>query len=38
MPREDEQVEKFINYVMKDGKKSVARRVFSDTMKEIRDN
>ena len=38
LPREDEQVEKFINYVMKDGKKSVARRVFSDTMKEIRDN
>ncbi len=28
--------EKFINYIMKDGKKTVARKIFSDTMEEIK--
>ena len=32
----DHKVEKFINYLMKDGKKSTARKVFSDTMNEIK--
>lgn len=32
----DSKTEKFINYLMKDGKKSVARRVFADTMSEIK--
>ncbi len=32
----DSKSEKFINYLMKDGKKSVARRVFADTMDEIK--
>lgn len=32
----DLKVEKFINYLMKDGKKNTARRVFADTMNEIR--
>ena len=32
----DAKVEKFINYLMKDGKKTTARRVFNDTMNEIR--
>lgn len=30
------QVEKFINYVMKEGKKSVARNIMYDTMEEIK--
>lgn len=30
------QVEKFINYVMKEGKKSVARKIMYDTMEEIK--
>lgn len=36
MPRQDEQVEKFINYIMKNGKKTVARKIFDDMMKEVR--
>lgn len=32
----DPKVEKFINYLMKDGKKTTARKVFNDTMNEIR--
>lgn len=30
-------VEKFINYILKEGKKSVARRIFNSTMTELRD-
>jgi small subunit ribosomal protein S7 len=29
-------IEKIINYLMKDGKKSVARRIYSDMLKEIK--
>jgi small subunit ribosomal protein S7 len=32
----DPKVEKFINYLMKDGKKATARKVFTDTMNEIK--
>lgn len=32
----DHKIEKFINYLMKDGKKTTARKVFSDTMNEIK--
>lgn len=32
----DEKTEKFINYLMKSGKKSTARTIFDDTMKEIK--
>lgn len=32
----DAKVEKFINYLMIDGKKSVAKRIFADTMNEIK--
>ncbi len=32
----DHKVEKFINYLMKDGKKTTARKVFADTMNEIK--
>lgn len=31
-PNSSELIEKFINYIMLDGKKSVARRIFSDSM------
>ena len=34
-PNSDETSEKFINYIMLDGKKSVARRIFNDMLKEI---
>lgn len=29
-------IEKIINYLMKHGKKSVARRIYTDTLKEIK--
>ncbi len=32
----DHKIEKFINYLMKDGKKTTARKVFADTMNEIK--
>jgi small subunit ribosomal protein S7 len=32
----DHKIEKFINYLMKDGKKTTARKVFTDTMNEIK--
>lgn len=32
----DAKTEKFINYLMKSGKKTVARKIFSDTMNEIK--
>lgn len=31
-------IEKIINYIMKDGKKSVARRIYTDMLKEIKSN
>lgn len=33
---EDEKLEKIINYIMLDGKKSIARKILADTMKEIK--
>lgn len=38
LPNSSEKVEKFINYIMLHGKKSVARKIFFDTMKEIKAN
>ena len=35
---EDPRVKKFINYIMKHGKRTVAQKVFADTMKEIQIN
>jgi len=31
-------IEKIINYIMLDGKKSVARRIYTDMLKEIKSN
>ncbi len=38
MPDTNEKVEKFINYLMKDGKKNLARDIFNQTMEEIKNN
>jgi small subunit ribosomal protein S7 len=38
IPSTNDRVEKFINFVMKDGKKNVARRIFQDTLKEIQNS
>lgn len=37
LPGADPLVEKFINYIMLGGKKSIARRIFNDAMKELKD-
>ncbi len=34
----NEKIDKIINYIMKDGKKSVAKRIYHDTLKEIKSN
>ena len=31
-------IEKIINYIMKDGKKSVAKKIYTDMLKEIKSN
>lgn len=38
LPSSNEKVEKFINYIMLDWKKSVAKRIFQDTLNEIKSN
>ncbi len=38
MPNTTPKIEKFINYIMKDGKKNLAREIFDKTMKEIKNN
>lgn len=38
IPNYDQKMERFINYIMKDGKKTVARRIFADTLEEIKLN
>lgn len=38
LPSSNEKVEKIINYIMKDGKKSVAKKIYNDVLKEIKVN
>jgi ribosomal protein S7 len=38
MNSSDPRVKKFINYIMKHGKRTVAQKIFADTMKEIQVN
>ena len=38
LPSTNEKIEKFINYIMLDGKKNIARKIFSDTLAEIKKN
>ncbi len=38
LPSTDDKIEKFINYIMLDGKKNVARNIFKKTLEEIKKN
>ena len=38
LPDSNEKIEKFINYIMKDGKKLLAKKIFKMTMEEIKKN
>lgn len=38
LPTSDQKIQKFINYIMKEGKKTVALKIYSDTMGEIKAN
>lgn len=38
LPTTNEKIEKFVNYIMLDWKKSVAKKIFSDTLNEIKAN
>jgi small subunit ribosomal protein S7 len=37
-PKTNPKIDKIVNFIMKDGKKSVARRIYNDTLKEIKLN
>jgi small subunit ribosomal protein S7 len=36
LPSSSEKLDKIINYLMKDGKKSVAKKIYSDMLKEVK--
>ncbi len=38
LPSTTDKIEKFINYIMLDGKKNIARKIFQDTLAEIKRN
>jgi len=38
LPSTTERIEKFINFVMRQGKKNIARQIFAQTMEEIKKN
>lgn len=38
LPSTDDKIEKFINYIMLDGKKNIARKIFQQTLNEIKKN
>lgn len=38
LPSTTERIEKFINFIMKQGKKNIARQIFEQTMEEIKRN
>ena len=38
LPSTNDKIEKFINYIMLDGKKTIARKIFQDTLDEIKKN
>jgi small subunit ribosomal protein S7 len=37
-PSSSDKLDKIINYLMKDGKKSVAKRIYNDMLKEVKSN
>ncbi|HRX64097.1 MAG TPA: 30S ribosomal protein S7 [Candidatus Absconditabacterales bacterium] len=38
LPSSSDKLDKIINYIMKDGKKSVAKKIYSDMLREIKSN
>lgn len=38
LPTSDQKAQKFINYIMKEGKRTVALKIYNDTMSEIKSN
>lgn len=38
LPSTTERIEKFINFLLMDGKKNIARRIFENTLEEIKKN
>lgn len=38
LPSSSDKLDKIINYLMKDGKKSVAKRIYNDMLKEVKSN
>jgi small subunit ribosomal protein S7 len=38
LPDSNERIEKFVNYIMKNGKKLLAKKIFNMTLKEIEKN
>ncbi len=38
LPTSDQKAQKFINYIMKEGKRTVALKIYNDTMNEIKAN
>jgi len=36
LPSSSEKLDKIINYLMKDGKKSVAKKIYADMLKEVK--
>jgi small subunit ribosomal protein S7 len=38
LPSSSDKLDKIINYLMKDGKKSVAKKIYNDMLKEVKSN
>jgi len=38
LPTTTDRIEKFVNYIMKEGKKNIAKKIFANTMEEIKNN
>lgn len=38
LPSSSEKLDKIINYIMRDGKRSTAKKIYSDMLKEIKSN
>ena len=38
LPTSDQKAQKFINYIMKEGKRTVALKIYNETMSEIKSN
>jgi ribosomal protein S7 len=38
LPSSSEKLDKIINYIMRDGKRSTAKKIYADMLKEIKSN